>query len=236
MSKLSCEIIIPSYNEGENLPKLLSNLDAIIKKKPFSVILVNNGSTDNTKDILDKFNDQFEWLNILHIEKNIGYGHGIASGLQLSTADIIGWTHADLQFEMSALVVGIQTAEQNPNIIVKGRRVGTRLSSKVTTFGMSLMGKIIMGLPLMDINAQPKIFSRGFYEKNIKGDSPVDFSFDLFFLWRALKSKSKIQEINVLFLNRNAGIAKGGGASIRTIITISWRTLKYMWRIRNDNF
>ena len=236
MSKISVEIIVPAYNEEGNLPKLIDKLKSVRSIEPFDVLIVNNGSTDNSTRLLQSYSEQFEWLRTLNLEKNNGYGAGINSGLSFATAEIIGWTHADLQFDPNTLATAVKIARENKGCIVKGRRVNTSFRSKITTFGMSILASIILNIPRVDINAQPKLLRRDFYLRNIKAHAPNDFSFDLFLLWSAFKSKLEIIEVDVEFNVRYAGEAKGGGASFRKVAKISFDAIKYMWRLRCDNF
>jgi hypothetical protein len=82
---------------------------------------------------------------------------------------------------------------------------------------MQVYTNYILGISLNDINAQPKLFSREFYDK-IKNNAPLDFSLDLYFLYQA-KKIGTIKTIDVLFLKRKFGEAKGGG------------TLKGKWKL-----
>ena len=71
---------------------------------------------------------------------------------------------------------------------------------------MQVYCTIILKTKLNDINAQPKLFSRKFYENNFK-NAPLDFSLDLFLLTKT----NKIKTVDVFFHKRKYGKAKGGG-------------------------
>ena len=79
-----------------------------------------------------------------------------------------------------------------------------------------------------DINAQPKIFKKDFFQK--LENSPKDFSFDLYFLLIAKKNNYKIYEYPVVWNKRYAGEAKGGG-SIGLKLKLTMRTLKFMIKL-----
>ena len=95
---MKLSIIIPCYNEGMNIPLLIKSLlDSINQRKDVEVILVNNGSTDDSESILNKeVNRNNNLFKIVNIKKNIGYGFGILTGLKNATGDVLSWTHADL--------------------------------------------------------------------------------------------------------------------------------------------
>ena len=72
-------LIIPCYNEQENLPLLFKKLSKI-QLKCFEIILIDNGSKDNTSQTIENFiKNNNSCIKILKIKKNIGYGHGIMS-------------------------------------------------------------------------------------------------------------------------------------------------------------
>ena len=101
-------LVIPCFNEAENILPLIDKLkNNILKKKKIEVILVNNGSTDNTLSILKDQEKKFSNIVIVNIKTNIGYGNGIISGLKKSTGNIVGWTHADLQTDPNDFLIGI---------------------------------------------------------------------------------------------------------------------------------
>jgi glycosyltransferase involved in cell wall biosynthesis len=81
-------LIIPCYNESKNLPKLLENCKNILKNN-IELILVNNGSFDNSNTVLKKLKKKNTKIHIVSIKKNVGYGHGILAGLNKVIINLI---------------------------------------------------------------------------------------------------------------------------------------------------
>lgn len=228
---MKLSIIIPCYNESENIPKLIKNIEDAYKPNT-EIILVDNGSTDNTSSVLSK---ELELANnssirTKRLETNIGYGHGIMAGVRAAKGEIISWTHADLQTDIKDVYNSFDTFNIQPNqekIFLKGKRKNRRILDYFLTCGMSIVSSIMLKERLYDINAQPKMFHRNFI--NLIENAPNDFSIDLHFYYIAVKNKLKIIEIPVYFKNRLHGIAKGGGGSnIWIRIKIIKRTLKFI--------
>lgn len=96
-------IIIPCYNEAENLPLLLEKLHEVVEqlKSVYSdaveCIIVNDGSTDNTKEILGKLQIQYSYLKPIHIEKNRGQSYALWKGIKSSRGEVIVVLDGDLQ-------------------------------------------------------------------------------------------------------------------------------------------
>ena len=108
-------IIIPCYNEAPNLINLLDNLSPIISRDDTEVILVENGSTDNSKDLFKTtIEHHFPQVTTVYVNTNKGYGYGILQGVQVATGDYIGWIHADLQVDASILLKFFDYAKSNP--------------------------------------------------------------------------------------------------------------------------
>ena len=225
-------LILPCYNEENNLPPLLKKL-VKIQDKCHEIILVDNGSTDNTSKIIEKFiEDSGPPLKLLKIKTNIGYGHGIMSGVRKASGRIIAWTHADLQTDPKDVISAYEfflSNSQHNKFVLKGKRKQRNLFDNFFTYFMSIISSIAFNVKLSDVNAQPKMFRREFFEGIY--NAPNDFSLDLFFLVKAIRNGYDILEFPVFFNNRMHGISKGGG-SILGKIKLTLRTLSYIYKLR----
>ena len=114
MIEKTLSIIIPCYNESKNLEKLIKNIKKILEQVNFNieVILVNNGSTDNTENKLQELLKENKKIKVVNIEKNIGYGNGILAGLSYAKNNYLGWTHADLQCDFNDCLKGFEILYQ----------------------------------------------------------------------------------------------------------------------------
>ncbi len=231
-------LIIPCFNEEENLNKLLEKIGDLIKSNnsdELEVLFIENGSDDNSYKILKTcalyLNNK---INIVKIDKNIGYGDGIMQGIKASKGNFICWCHADLQTDPSDVINIFKKYQQklkDENCIIKGKRTNRSILDSFFTFGMSLLTILMFKIKLNDINAQPKIFKRNFI--NFLNDPPKDFSFDIFFLLMAKKNNIKIYEHPVVWNKRFAGIAKGGG-SLKLKFKLTLRTFKFMSKLKKN--
>ena len=227
-------IVLPCYNEGENIESLLNEISKLIKlRDDLEIIIVENGSTDNS---LIKIKNHPIYNNssivLVEIKKNLGYGYGIMKGLNKSTGKYIGWCHADLQNNLTeiydAFKKNLNTLEKT-NSILKGKRLNRGMIDNFFTIGMSMLVSILFKCKLTDINAQPKIFPRNFL--SLLNESPADFSLDLYLLLTAKLNKYKILEYPFIVYKRIAGKAKGGG-SLLTKFNLTLRTLNYIYKLK----
>ena len=229
-------LVIPCYNEQDNLEKLLTKISFVLKKfskERIEIVIVNNGSTDNSEKII-KQHELFHQnlISLLNIKKNKGYGDGINQGINFSKGDVVCWFHADLQFDpVEALNIYTEHKDKflNQNILLKGNRMNRSLFDSFFTFGMTCLTFLLFGKKINDINAQPKIFKRSMLK--FINNPPIDFSYDIYFLLVALNNNIKIQEFPVKWYDRNAGEAKGGG-SFKLKLKLTLRTIKFLFNLR----
>lgn len=226
-------IVVPCYNEEKNIPLILSKFEKIIFdcETEIEVILVNNGSTDNTEEVLSKeLLKVSKKIRTYNVEENIGYGHGILSGLKIAKGNILSWTHADLQTEPRDVILALNeyNKHKDDQFVIKGKRKNRNLLDAFFTFGMQVYSSIALNTKLDDINAQPKLFSRAFYESILK-NAPLDFSLDLYLLINA----KRIKTVDVFFKKRKFGEAKGGG-TVKGKIKLIKRTLSYINKLKKN--
>ncbi len=216
---MKLSIIIPCYNEQKNIPLILEKFKQLIKDEYMEVILVNNGSTDDSASVLDALIPKYPFAKTVLVPVNQGYGYGILQGLKEGTGEFIGWTHADLQTDPSDVIKAYHILEKNlwdRNLYVKGARKGRSIADQFFTSGMSLFETVYLKKKLFDVNAQPNIFSKEFFA--LWENPPHDFALDLYALYMAQLKKKKVLRFNVLFPPRIYG-------------TSHWNTgLKAKWK------
>ncbi|MGX0891681.1 glycosyltransferase involved in cell wall biosynthesis [Pseudomonas sp. ADAK2 TE3594] len=197
-------LIIPCFNESANLPLLLERCKDFARLPDVEVILVDNGSTDDSPRVLRDLLPLYPGLRSIRVEKNQGYGFGILSGLSVAEGEILGWTHADMQTDPQDALRGLKLFEQyGSDIFVKGRRYGRPMSDVVFTVCMSLFETLLLRKPLWDINAQPTMFSKRFYQS--WQHPPHDFSLDLYAYYLARSHHLDVHRFSVKFGDRAHG-------------------------------
>lgn len=234
---IALSIVIPCYNESKSLNKLLEACYyACNGRHDIQFVFVNNGSTDNTQNVLDQLlaQERYVFGKSVLVPTNKGYGFGILQGLYAADGHILSWTHADLQTDPKDVILAYEKfkVDLDSNFcIVKGERRGRNIFDTLFTGGMSLLSSFFLNQNLWDINAQPKVFHRDFMIHLQK--APFDFSLDLYLLFVANKIKISIYSFSVFFSKREFGEAKGGG-TIGGKFKLINRTLKYIIELRND--
>ena len=199
-------LVIPCYNEAANLPLLLERCKKLADQPGVEVVLVDNGSTDNTAEVLQNLLPLYPGCRSIRVEKNQGYGFGIVSGLKAANGEILAWTHADMQTDPQDALHGLDLFEKHgDDIFVKGRRYGRPFMDVVFTVGMSVFETLLLARPMWDINAQPTMISRRFFEAWV--NPPDDFSLDLYAYYQAQSCSLMVHRFPVKFSERAHGVS-----------------------------
>lgn len=228
-------IVVPCYNEEDNIPLLLDRFSTVITRDDIEVVLVDNGSTDNSQEIIGKLIPNYKFARSIKVEVNEGYGYGIIQGLKACRGDYIGWTHADMQTDPGDWMKAIDIVEKNGHgekIYVKGNRKGRPLFDQFFTSGMSIFETLYLGKVLYDVNAQPNVFSREFFDT--WNNPPKDFALDLYALYMARKQNMKIVRFDVQFPERIHGQSHWNNGSLKAKWKFIKRTLDFSKRLKKD--
>lgn len=220
-------LVIPCYNEAKSIPALLYDCNELINNNNIEIIIVNNGSTDESKVILEALIKDNKKIRVVSVRNNQGYGHGILEGLKVAKGELLAWTHADLQTDLKDVVnaINIFSDSDDPEkLFVKGSRYNRPMLDVFFTVGMSIFETLLMRTRMWDINAQPTVFHRSFYESWVS--PPKDFSLDLFVYFMVKKQNLTIKRFPVLFANRLHG-SSHWNVSISAKLRFIKRTLQY---------
>jgi len=228
-------IVIPCYNEQDNIPLILKRFSDVIVRDDVEVVLVDNGSTDESTKVLAELIPNYLFARTVKVEVNQGYGYGIIQGLDTCDSDFIGWTHADMQTDPADLIKALEIIENNnddKNIFVKGNRKGRPAFDQFFTSGMSVFETMYMGVKLYDVNAQPNVFSKDFYQT--WKQPPKDFSLDLYALYMAQVSGLKVERFDVQFPERIHGESKWNNGSLKAKWKFIKRTLEFSFNLKKE--
>ena len=223
-------LVIPCFNEEKSLEVLLLQLAIVIErvKNDVEFILVNNGSTDRTIEILSKLSSKN--ITIVSLDKNVGYGGGIKAGLLKCKGDFIGWIHADLQYSIFEVIAELGKIDSKTEYI-KGKRRGRTVFQNFISLNMSIFETLMFKSLVYDINAQPTLFRRNFLV-NLT-EMPNDFSIDLYSYVMAKRFNLHISRFRVNFVKRSYGRSNWNSGLI-SLIKMSLRTVRYSIYLRRN--
>ncbi len=202
-------IIIPIYNEEKIIKKLLKKVNSI-KKIRKEIIVINDGSTDNTLKILKKDCKKM-YTKIISYKKNIGKGYACRQGISKSRGDIIIIQDGDLEYNPKDYYKLLQPILQNKTNIVYGSRVlngGKRvrpktLSFKVRIFAnhfLTFLSNILNNQNLTDAHTCYKVFKKKIIKKIKLRENGFNFCPEL--TTKFSKIDEKILEVPIDYFGR----------------------------------
>ena len=197
-------IVIPCYNEAENLEDLVATLEKFPKKYDVEFILVENGSKDNSRKVFKSLKSPR--IKKVFVDENQGYGYGVYAGLKEAAGDFIGWLHADLQVKpkyMEQLIECAEYSDKGEKLFLKGKRKNRSILDHIFTGGMTVYETLLFKKYLNDIGAIPVLFNRELLETFEK--PPKDFSFELYSLYKAKKNDYSVKRFKVILEKREKG-------------------------------
>jgi glycosyltransferase involved in cell wall biosynthesis len=202
-------LIIPCFNEEIALNLLIPELCRLSSQlENLEVILVDNGSSDGTRRILENFVAQNLNALLVVVPSNKGYGNGILRGVEVANSEVVIWTHSDMQCKITDVKIAIElwsTIGGNDSLIIKGKRKDRGIVDRSIAFGMTAMNFLVNRVYIPDVNGQPNMLAK----KTLLSLSniPLDSTFELYVL-TVLKRKSNasIHSFQVLFDERIGGI------------------------------
>lgn len=221
------ELVLPAYNESKNLEILIQRsvqaaTEMGIGAEEFGLVIVQNGSKDNSEQVLTelKSGPLGKWFRHVSVSTNKGYGFGIMQGLKVTEAEIIGWSHADMQCDPKNALLAYRelSAQQEAKVLIKGTRTGRNWKDWLVSRVFELIASIIFGRAFHEINAQPKVFNRRLL--SLMKEPPLTFAFDIYCLYAAKKDNYTIRTIPVTFPPRIHGFSNWSATFFRRYATI----------------
>ncbi|MBW4889822.1 glycosyltransferase family 2 protein [Mucilaginibacter sp. HMF5004] len=153
-------IIIPAYNEAKNIPIVLPGIIDFCKQQNYQLILVNDGSSDDSKTALASFSDESN-LTVIHHKINRGYGGAIKSGIEACQTEYLVTMDCDGQHLVEDVKKLLEELLATDADMVVGSRKGLKSASISRSFGKTAIRFVIkrlMPLPIYDINSGMKLY------------------------------------------------------------------------------
>lgn len=203
-------LVIPCYNEIESLPKLVEKYNIAKENCNFQLVIVDNGSNDGTYDYLQAEikRPKNQFIKVVKVEKNIGYGYGIKKGLENCDANIVGWSHGDLQCSPEDVfkAYSIYLKLNNKKAFVKGQRKTRDWKELFLSYCLDLYTLFVLFRIFNDMNGQPKLFHRDLLKTFVR--PPLGFTFDLYSQNKAYENGYFVHGFRVNYPKREFGLSK----------------------------
>lgn len=155
----SLSVFFPCYNEEKNIHELIESARAYLPSiaKKFEIIIVDDGSIDQTRTVVTKLQPQCKELRLISHTHNKGYGAALKTGIAASQYEWTFWMDGDLQFQIRSLDAFLAQTEQHDAIIgYRAHRADTFLR-KVNGELYTRLINFLFGLHIRDIDCAFKL-------------------------------------------------------------------------------
>jgi dolichol-phosphate mannosyltransferase len=225
-------IIIPTYNERENLVELLDRIFGL--GLPVEVLIVDDNSPDGTGALADELAAADPRLHVMHRSGKLGLGSAYVAGFKYALArdyDAVFEMDADFSHNPESLpefLREIETAD-----VVLGSRylygvtvVNWPLSRLILSYSANVYSRVITGVPVKDLTGGFKCIRREVLEAiDLDGVRSDGYGFQIEVNFKAWRKGFRFREIPILFVDRRAGVSKMS----RRIV---WEAAWMVWRLR----
>ncbi len=206
MTALYYSFIIPAYNESERLATSLPKVFAYIRERQMQaeVIVVNDGSTDDTDAVTRSFSSQYPGLRLLGNPGNRGKGYSVRNGMLHANGDVLLFTDADLSSPIYEATKLFAALEQGSEVAIGSRWLKAALQTERQPWYRQLYGRlfnlglrIVLGLKYRDTQCGFKAFTRAAAQTIFSRQRIERWGFDPELLFLADKFKLRTVEVPV---------------------------------------
>jgi len=226
MGGMKLSVIVPVYNEVQNIREILKRVQAT--GLPWEIVIVDDGSTDGTRDILKELDGKDNIRVILH-EKNQGKGAAVRTGFAHAKGDVFLIQDADLEYDPRDYPAILKPIEEGIADVVYGSRFlgaprrSTMFWHMVANKLLTLATNILYNNILTDMETGYKVFRREVLDGiTIHSNS---FNFEPEFTAKILKKNVRIFEVPISFNPRDYD--EGKKIKLHDAFEAIWALLKY---------
>ena len=164
MSKLDISVVVPLYNEEESLPELVQWIDrvAVSNNLSYEIILIDDGSTDNSWSVVEKLKTQYTYIKGLSFLRNYGKSAALYEGFKLAEGEVVFTMDADLQDSPDEIPEMRRMILEDGYDLVSGwkKRRYDPISKRWPSKFFNLTARVVSGIKLHDFNCGLKAYRR----------------------------------------------------------------------------
>lgn len=214
-------IILPTYNEKENIAGLVQEIFSI-GINDLKIIIVDDNSPDGTGQIADKLVAENSRISVLHRPKKEGLGKAYMAGFRKALSDpqnqYIFEMDADFSHQPKYLPIFLESMKQadltlGSRYIPKGGIVNWSWPRRFISWLANIIIRKLLGLAVRDLTGGFKCFDRRVLENmDLENIESRGYNFQIELTYKAIKKGYRIKEIPIVFVERRAGYSKFSAA------------------------
>ena len=233
-------IVIPCYNEKNTIEKIIDevmHVDLGSTKK--EIIIVDDGSKDGTRDILEKLAKQNKCIKLIFQKNNQGKGAALKKGILESIGDVVIIQDADLEYDPEEYKRLIYPIERGHADVVYGSRfIGGEphriiyYRNQIANKFLTMLSNIFTGLNLTDMETCYKMMKGDLARDLAKDLKSQRFGFEPEITARIAKSKSPVYEIGISYYGRSK--EEGKKIGLKDGVKAIWEIIYFNLSVRKN--
>ena len=233
MSKNKYSVILPTYNESENIPLIVGLIFEMAEENnlDFEVVVIEDNSPDGTAKVVEELQQLYGKALVMHKRPGkMGLGSAYIDGLKFCSGNFIVLMDADLSHHPKYLPEFIEKQKENDADIVTGSRYmakggvyGWNFKRKLTSCTANFMARFLLGTPCTDLTGSFRLYKRNVIEDIMGKIFSKGYAFQMEIVIRAKHQKYKIEEVPIVFVDRLFGESKLGANEIFIYLKGLWK-------------
>jgi len=149
-SKLRLSIVIPTYNERENIAELIEGIEGALRGVNFEIVIVDDNSPDGTAEVAESLNGRYGNIVILRRPTKLGLASAIVAGMKASKGEVVAVMDADLQHPPDLLPKILSEINAGRDVVVAsryaagGRIKGWSLARRIVSKGAIQLARLLL--------------------------------------------------------------------------------------------
>jgi glycosyltransferase involved in cell wall biosynthesis len=237
-TKLS--VVMPCYNEKNTIEKIIAEvMDVDLGATKKEIIIVDDGSKDGTRDILQQLSKKYPEIKLVFQEINQGKGAALKKGILETTGDVVVIQDADLEYDPQEYKRLLYPIERGHADVVYGSRfIGGEphriiyYRNQVANKFLTGLSNLLTGLNLTDMETCYKMFRGDLVRDLAKGLKAKRFGFEPEITARVAKSKAPVYEIGISYYGRSK--EEGKKIGLKDGIKAIWEIIYFNSTVRKN--
>ncbi len=227
MSAPRFSLVVPTYNERDNMATFTAAVHRALEEIPHEVIIVDDDSPDLTWKLVEEMCATAPWLRVVRRVGRRGLSSAVLEGFDAATAPVLGVMDADMSHDENILPKLIAAVESGSDLAVGSRRIPGGGAThwpwyrRVTSWTATMMAKALLHLSISDPMSGFFVMKRELYERSKARLEPTGYKILLEIYCKG--RPEKVSEIPFVFRDRRQGYSKLSAGVIRDLVKMVFR-------------